>query len=139
MTIFIDAATISGTSSVSIADVRASVDSNTITSRSTVISDDRGPFGDSATPKSITTPAVPIELQTSTKITISGTPEVGRVLSATIFVNVPTATASPDTNVVVSGGGFAGTGTTVGGETNTSYVTSQGFWGSFDDDNGIIT
>lgn len=135
----IDAAIIKTTSTPSILEIYGAVDSAIITSKTSLLYDERGPFTDLATVQSSTILAVLIELLTTIKILLSGSAIVGATLTATIEIDVPTATntgAGSSSNT--STGTFVGTGTSVGGETVSSYVTPQGYWGSADDDDGQL-
>lgn len=92
-------------------------------------------INDAATIESKTTPDVPVELQTVTQITIGSAAYVGEPITATITIEVPGQ---------VTGGGSTGGGTTVGGtpdvtDTGTTYTQVTGFWGPYDDDDGLIT
>jgi hypothetical protein len=104
-------------------------DAATPISKTAITDSDQVAYLDSIPPRSITTPAVTVELQTTTKIDLSGTAYVGQPLTATIEVDVPTQSV---------GSGTSGSGNVVGGDTDTSPTVPAGFWGGTDDDNGLI-
>jgi hypothetical protein len=129
---YADNNTISSITTPSSSEIYSRVDSATVNGTTVVTSDDRGPFADFDTIISTTTPAVTVELTTNVTIEISNDAIVGDPIIATIVIDVPNQSVSDP------GSGASGTGTTVGGDTETSPTVPGGYWGSTDDDDGII-
>lgn len=128
MTNYLDSATLSIKTAPSSSEIYGHLDSTTISSETVLTSDDRGPFADINTVSSITTPAVDVESAIVWDITTSAPSlYVGDVITFTISSDIQLGT------VDTGGGGTSGVGTTT-----TSYTSPNGYWGSFDDDNGII-
>lgn len=125
-----DDAIIASVTSFSGVDVKERFDAATIQNTTALIGVDAGPYRETVTITTVTTPNVTIELQQTISVSLSGTGVVGYPLTATITIGVPTATGD--------GGSFTGTGTSVGGDTETSYTAPGGYWGPSDNDDGLI-
>lgn len=141
---FVDSNTVASKTTPSGADVYTGaggsnyLDSATPTSRTTPSIVEVAPQVDASTVRSVTTPGVTVELQTSVSIESTGQTVVGATIIFTIVVDIPTATGNPTIPIVDTGDGFVGIGNVVGGETSSSYTGVSGYWGTTDNDDGVI-